>query len=76
MVSPALKRERFGLLMVAAALFAILAVSSLLLEFQVRNHSEQLRVQGVSLVRLLSSFSIEQLLSEQRRGPLAVVRQG
>ena len=70
-----MKAKHIGLLLIASSGVVILVVAGLLLDFQRDNRSEQTRVQGASLVRLLSKIPYEELISaDGKRSPLEVVK--
>ncbi len=67
--------ERFGLLLIGSALLVILAVTGLWARHQRDARLEQNRVQGVSLVRLLSRIPLARLATGPNlQGPLQVMR--
>lgn len=70
-----MKSERIGLMMVVASLVAIALVIGLFLIYQRDMRLGQVRVQGVSLVRLLSSMPYARLVpGAGQQGPLAIIR--
>lgn len=70
-----MRGERVGLLMVASSLLVILVISGLLLHYQRDARREQARIQGVSLVRLLSRVPYERLVrGGGEHGPLQVIK--
>ena len=72
-----LKHERLGLLVVAAALLAILAVCVLLVRFEVEHRTTELRAHGTSLVRVLSNYGFTELVNPgpDERSPLRILEQ-
>lgn len=62
-----MKSERFGLLLIGAALLVTALVVSLWLDRQASLQRTHIRNQGVSLVRVLSSLPYEQLLPKSGR---------
>ena len=58
-----LRDERLGLWMIAAAMGVIVLITGALLRFQIDQRRDQVRVQGVSLTRLLSKLPADQVLS-------------
>ena len=70
-----MRDDRVGLCMIAASLGVIVLITGLLLQEQLEARRDQARVQGVSLVRLLSRIPYHQLLpSGGQKGPLEVVK--
>ncbi|MFW2374856.1 MAG: hypothetical protein ACN4GM_17160, partial [Gammaproteobacteria bacterium] len=66
--------ERLGLSMIAASLVVIVFIVGVLFQFQQESREAQIRSQGVSLIRLLSSMPYEQLtFPSHRGGPLQVM---
>ncbi len=61
-VSPLLKADRIGLVIVVASLLAITAIAFLLFENQRDNELADIRTQGVSLARAISGVPYEQLV--------------
>ena len=57
--------DRFGLAMIVASLVAITLIVLTLLWNQKESREAQIRVQGVSLARMLSGLSFQQLIPEQ-----------
>lgn len=69
------KNERLGLIMIAASLFVIALVITLLFQYQQESREEQIKAQGVSLTRLLSGMPMAQLVpSKGKTGMLQVMR--
>ncbi|MEE8428000.1 MAG: ATP-binding protein [Gammaproteobacteria bacterium] len=69
------KRERLGLTMVGTSIFAIACMVLLLFGYLQQQRQEQIREQGIGLVRILSGLSYEQLVSgKERRGILSLLR--
>ncbi|MEE8342921.1 MAG: PAS domain-containing sensor histidine kinase [Gammaproteobacteria bacterium] len=69
------KRERLGLIMVGTSLFAIACMVMLLFGYLQQQRQEQIREQGVGLVRILSGLSYEQLVAgQERRGILSLLQ--
>lgn len=67
--------ERLGLTMILASLVVIGVIVALLFAYQNQSREAQIRSQGVSLARLLSGMSSDQLLpSRGRQGILQVMR--
>ena len=70
-----MRDERIGLWMIVASLGVILVITALLARHQVDLRREQARIQGVSLVRLLSQIPLERLLpGNGQQGPLQVLK--
>lgn len=70
-----MKSERVGLMMVASSLLVIALIVAFSFESHRSSRLSQIRAQGVSLARLLSGMSLEQLMpAEGRQGPLALVK--
>ena len=69
------KNEQLGLVLVAAALLAIVAVGALFLRFELQSHVAELRIHGNSLVRILSNYGYDELVnpSAGERSPLRVL---
>jgi signal transduction histidine kinase len=58
-----MKKDRLGLVMIAASLVVIGIISGLLYQHQMKLHREKTRVSGVALARALSVADLPQLLS-------------
>ena len=72
-----LKADRIGLVIVLASLTAISAIAYLLFQYQQANRLDNIRTQGVSLVRALSGVPIDQLLpGGAQQGVVQVLRHG
>lgn len=70
-----LSGERLGLTMIAASLAVIILIIGLLFQYQQESRQEQIRSQGVSLIRLLSGMPYDQLADPSLHGgPLKVMR--
>ncbi len=70
-----MKSERLGLMMVASSLLVIALIIGVSFESHRSSRLSQIRVQGVSLARLLSSMSLAQLIPDEgEQGPLALVK--
>ncbi|NIR30987.1 MAG: PAS domain S-box protein [Gammaproteobacteria bacterium] len=70
-----MKSERLGLMMVASSLLVIALIIGVSFGSQRSSRLSQIRVQGVSLARLLSSMSLQQLIPDEgQQGPLALVK--
>jgi PAS domain S-box-containing protein len=65
-----MKSQRLGLLMIAASLTVIAVILFLLVERQAESRRAQMRVQGLSMVRSISSIPFEQLLPKENQGVL------
>lgn len=65
-----MKNQRLGLLMIAASLVVIAVILFLLVERQAESRRAQMRVQGLSLVRSISTIPYEQLLPKENPGVL------
>ncbi|MFK8016242.1 MAG: ATP-binding protein [Gammaproteobacteria bacterium] len=59
--APLWKRERLGLSMIAGSLLVIAVLCALLLQHLLSESEQRLRVQGVSLARVLSSIELQEL---------------
>lgn len=69
------KNERVGLMIIAASLIVITMVIALLFSYQQRSKEEQIRSQGLSLIRLIMNFPQDQLLpGDGSAGILKVVK--
>ena len=69
------KNERLGLIMIAASLFVIALVITLLFQYQQESQEEQIKAHGVSLTRLLSGMPMAQLVPPKgKTGMLQVMR--
>ncbi len=66
-ISPLLKADRIGLVIVVASLLAIAAMIFLLFENQRDNRLNEIRTQGVSLARAISGVPFEQLVPGGRQ---------
>jgi len=70
-----LKGERSGLTMIVASLVVICVLVGLLFGYQHRVQTADLRIRGVSLVRILAGMPYEQLVPDSAtEGPLRVLR--
>lgn len=70
-----MKNERLGLLLIAASLAVICLVTGLVAREHRNTRRQQVRVQGLALVRLLSRMSLQDLIPQGgRQGPLQVVK--
>ena len=70
-----LKGERLGLTMIVASLVVICVLVGLLFGYQHRVQTADLRIRGVSLVRILAGMPYEQLVPDSAaEGPLRVLR--
>ncbi len=70
-----LKGERLGLTMIVASLVVICVLVGLLFGYQHRVQTADLRIRGVSLVRILAGMPYEQLVPDTATdGPLRVLR--
>ncbi len=70
-----LKGERLGLTMIVASLVVICVLVGLLFGYQHRVQTADLRIRGVSLVRILAGMPYEQLVpAAAAEGPLRVLR--
>lgn len=65
-----MKNQRLGLLMIAASLVVIAVILFLLVERQAESRRTQMRAQGLSLVRSISSIPYDQLLPKENQGVL------
>ena len=76
-VSPLLKADRIGLVIVVASLLAITAIAFLLFENQRDNELADIRTQGVSLARAISGVPYEQLVpGGPQQGVVQALRHG
>jgi PAS domain S-box-containing protein len=64
------KSQRLGLLMIAVSLTVIAVILFLLVERQAESRRAQMRVQGLSMVRSISSIPFDQLLPKENQGVL------
>ncbi len=72
-----IRRERLGLLLIAAALGVICTIAGLLLHAERTDRQVRARAQGVALARLLSKLPYERLVqSDGGRGVLHVLHEG
>ena len=63
-----MKKNRLGLLMITASLVVIAIVSGLLYQHQIKQHEDDIRIQGVALSRALSNMEYAQLVSKTEKG--------
>lgn len=69
------KNERIGLVIIAASLLVIALIIALLFGYQQRTKEDQIRSQGLGLIRLLTSLPPDQLLqNDSENGILKVIK--
>ena len=70
-----MKSESLGFMMIVASFAAIAVILLVFFQYQHTQSIDQIRTQGVSLVRLLSSMPLKRLVpSQNQQGPLDLLR--
>ena len=70
-----MKSERIGLLIIFSSLVVITLIIGLFFDYQQDSRLNQIRAQGVSLVRLLTRMPFAQLVTlDNQKGPLQIIK--